>query len=908
VRTVAARGNWADAVRIFCQDPQSCGSALPDLFRSLVKARQLKILVEGLTKVGSDVSPLSQSVLRETLLAMPVDSDAMECADFAELATRASAWESEDHCMYFAAKVRHAVLEFLHEAGCALEEIRCQPADRRVLSGVTIIGVRFKPGLKAGELAVDAFRPGSVDADRRGLKKGDSVGVSAHGGWSWSPGLLEAEVLNEWPLVIKFLSGQEQTLLVTRESGLFRVDKLANRQQYGRIVAALHLLAAPHKVNLGEKSGKKQKIQMKASASVVQTVVSRTGVAAAAESRCFAVGSVRSECVSGLNASQQRAMQAAVSQSVVLIQGPPGTGKTALAVRILQQWCRTGGAGTCLAASDSNIAVDNIVENVAGLNVNPVRLGRPETTRPELLGRCADDIACKVLGVQRLKDCLDQRRRHDVMQEVIKKADVLCTTAIGAGSGIIERYGFRRVLLDEASQATELATVVPLSHGCEQLVLLGDHCQLPPTVSCDAAIKEGLAVSLFERLIQSGVTAHLLETQYRMNPTISEFPRCHFYSGRLQDGITADRRPALEGFRWPQRGLPMCFLSVDGWEQSNGTSFENAAEAERVVRVLKEILEDGVVKPQDLGVVTPYGAQVRLLRRMLARAGIPTFREANGVEVASVDGYQGREKEGIIMSTVRSSRSSGIGFVADWRRANVAFTRARRGVIVIGNPATLARDEGTWLPWLHWIRSNRFYQGDMPSLPSIRPNAPRVGLDACGTALQSTPPNFQKSHMSAPTPAEERLDFSAQLSFRAVVVAGPSPKRGTTKTKRRSRSKSSARSESAGARSAESNSDKSGSSGDKSQSGSDKGGSTSCKSDSVSIERRSRPDNSRNHKLGRSRNADVSRKRSPSRKLVRGLRRRSRSRSLSRRRRTKKTSRSRSRSQLRSRRRRKFKR
>lgn len=440
------------------------------------------------------------------------------------------------------------------------------------------------------------------------------------------------------------------------------------------------------------------------------------------------------------------------------------------------------------------------------------------------------------------------RRRHDVMHDVIKRAQVLCTTAIGAGSGMVERYAFGRVLIDEASQATELATIVPLCHGCEQLVLLGDHCQLPPTVSSDAAISEGLALSLFERLVQNGVQAHLLSTQYRMNPAISAFPSRHFYAGRLDDGVSRDRRPPLDGFRWPQRDMPMCLISISGREVASGTSYENADEAEKVVQVVLDLLKEGDIKPKELGVVTPYGAQVRLLRRLLQRAGVPTFRDKDGVEVASVDGYQGREKEGIIMSTVRSSRSGGIGFVADWRRANVALTRARRGVIVVGNPSTLARDEGTWLPWLHWIESNKCYQGQMPSLAPIRPDAPRVGMDSKGTTLNSTP-DFRLASRAKTAPAEQRP--AARLSLREVGKAGPSPERRKHKKRKRSYSASTVDSASGGSSgSGDGSKEETGSySGeDEDESGSEDG--SEDESDSPSPQRK---ESKRKHRSGKSR-------------------------------------------------------
>jgi len=369
-------------------------------------------------------------------------------------------------------------------------------------------------------------------------------------------------------------------------------------------------------------------------------------------------------------------------------------------------------------------------------------------------------MACKALGVARLKDFSDKRRAHDAVHDVIKRAQVVATTAIGAGSAIIERYGFERVLIDEASQATELATIVPLCHGCEQLVLLGDHCQLPPTVSSDAASREGLGTSLFERLVHSGVNVHMLEIQYRMHPAISRFPCCHFYAERLKDGIGASDREALDGFQWPKAENPMCFVSIHGHESGNGTSFENHQEAEQVVYIVQNMLRSGRNQPPDIGVVSPYGAQVRLIRKLLMRAGIPTFRDKNGVEVASVDGFQGREKEGIVISTVRSSTSGGIGFVGDWRRANVAFTRARRGIVVLGNAQTLLRETGTWLPWLHWIKGEGFHMGELPQLPALDASTPKVGLSASGSTLTSTP-NFRPSLRGREAPRA-----GAQISFR----------------------------------------------------------------------------------------------------------------------------------------------
>eukprot|EP00927_Polykrikos_kofoidii_P046236 TRINITY_DN40451_c0_g1_i2.p1 TRINITY_DN40451_c0_g1~~TRINITY_DN40451_c0_g1_i2.p1 ORF type:complete len:1017 (+),score=190.28 TRINITY_DN40451_c0_g1_i2:435-3053(+) len=579
------------------------------------------------------------------------------------------------------------MLEFLEESALVLEEIKTNDGTWRAKRGLAVLNVRFKRGDKAGEIVVDGVIP-ALDADeRRGIQKG---------------GLVEADVVIERPLVLKLPTNKTFRRPITEESGRFRVDKLANRQQFERVVKAITTLCEPVHAHKGKKTSKKP------SDPILGAVMCRRPGEAAnfARTCCKSQAWVRPKSMEGLNDSQQRALQAACSQSLVLVQGPPGTGKTALAVRIVAQWGqdKAGSNSGVTATSDSNIAVDNIVEGLASSGGDVVRMGRPEVARPEVLEHCVDELACKALGVSRLRDCLDGQRRHKVVHDIIKRASVLACTAIGAGSGMLEPYRFTRVLVDEASQATELATIVPACLGCQQLVLLGDHCQLPPTVSSEKASSEGLALSLFERLTRAGVEAFLLGVQYRMNPAISEFSRRHFYSNRLQDGINSDGRRPLQGFPWPRQNFPVALVNVHGHEVQDGTSFQNQQEAAEVVRIVKGMLKFN--KASDIGIVSPYGSQVRLLRRLLEREGIPTFRDKGGVEVASVDGYQGREKEGIIMSTVRCSPHGRIGFVSDWRRANVAFTRARCGLVVVGNVDTLSREEATWLPWLHWVRDH----------------------------------------------------------------------------------------------------------------------------------------------------------------------------------------------------------
>jgi len=268
------------------------------------------------------------------------------------------------------------------------------------------------------------------------------------------------------------------------------------------------------------------------------------------------------------------------------------------------------------------------------------------------------------------------------------------------------------VMLDEASQVTEPMALVPLANGCQQLVLVGDHKQLPPTVVSREAELAGMTLSLFDRLIRAGVKPYLLDTQFRMHPAISYFPSLSFYKGLVKSGTPAAERPAPKGFAWPIPSVPIAFCPSpqDAMETNDNMSYSNKVEAEQVMKILTDLLQAKELRECNIGIVTPYASQVRLIRSMLRARGVRTGvdRETGeaGVEVSSVDGYQGREKELMIVSTVRANNLNTIGFVADARRCNVTLTRARRGVIVVGHASTLSRDRRTWGPWVQWVQKS----------------------------------------------------------------------------------------------------------------------------------------------------------------------------------------------------------
>lgn len=430
----------------------------------------------------------------------------------------------------------------------------------------------------------------------------------------------------------------------------------------------------------------------------------------------------------GLNESQKVACEAAISQRLTLIQGPPGTGKTHTAVRILQAWSSQN-AGTILAVADSNVAVDNLLEGLLDLGVSAVRLGQPVKVRESLREATVDaqmeshplrrdleehlelneKLARRIPGMKGKEKGLAHRdlnrgwkevRRieRQMRDDILDRAQVLCCTCIGVGHQLLDGRRFSRVLLDEATQATEPASLVPLVRGARQIVLVGDHRQLPPTVISRRAENGGLRRSLFERLVAMGLEPMLLDTQYRMHPAISDFPNRTFYEGRLVDGITPAERPNPAGLLWNDWEVPMAFLPINGDEllSPDGASKENPAEAGWVAKILENLLQAGDLEEADIGIITPYAGQVRAIRDALPERN-------DSVEVHTVDGYQGREKEVIIFSCVRSNSNGTVGFLSDERRLNVALTRAKRGLIVIGDPDTLRNDQ-TWASWLDYIR------------------------------------------------------------------------------------------------------------------------------------------------------------------------------------------------------------
>ncbi|ADM12486.1 putative DNA helicase [Encephalitozoon intestinalis ATCC 50506] len=394
-----------------------------------------------------------------------------------------------------------------------------------------------------------------------------------------------------------------------------------------------------------------------------------------------------------LNASQEIAVRAALGRKVTLIQGPPGTGKTLVSSAIVYNLVKHYG-GKVLVVAPSNTAVDQLTLKIhkTGLRVLRVMSRRRECGQSDVNFLSLHENLKELQEGRKKKDeCYGDHNRYnsiynDETNESLKKhllnqAEVITCTCVTSGQKMFNKFRFHYVLIDEAVQSTEPLSLIPLVYGCKKLVLVGDHKQLGPTILCKKVAQAGFKQSLFERLISIGVVPYVLSVQYRMDADLCEWPSEMFYNGELLTGGKNFCRFDL--------GIPTNFFYVCyGREEvsPSGTSFVNQAEALHCESIIRHLFKCGVTENQ-IGVITPYeGQRSYILNRIFGA-------EPGNLEISNVDGFQGREKDFIIVSLVRSNLYQGIGFVGDKRRMNVMLTRAKHGLVIIGNPMTLMRHD-----------------------------------------------------------------------------------------------------------------------------------------------------------------------------------------------------------------------
>ncbi len=422
-----------------------------------------------------------------------------------------------------------------------------------------------------------------------------------------------------------------------------------------------------------------------------------------------------------LNPTQERAVNEVLwAKDVAVVHGPPGTGKTTTLVEAINETLMR--EGQVLVCAQSNMAVDWICEKLVDRGINVLRIGNPTRVNDKMLGFTYErkfeghpDYP-QLWAIRKAIRQLRSSRKHGsesyhqklerlkarateleirINSELFGEARVIASTLVGSNGRIMEGQKFGTLFIDEAAQALEAACWIPIKR-CTRVIFAGDHCQLPPTVKSIAALKAGLGKTLMERIVENKPeVVTLLKVQYRMNDEIMRFSSDWFYHGEVVSAPQVKYRGILD------YDIPMMWIDTKD-EDNNRETFVgesygriNKDEAELTLASLEQyftkigkqrVLDEEI----DVGIISPYRAQVQYLRRLIKkREFFKPYRRL--ISVNTVDGFQGQERDVVLISLVRANEEGQIGFLRDLRRMNVAITRARMKLIIIGDSSTLCR-------------------------------------------------------------------------------------------------------------------------------------------------------------------------------------------------------------------------
>ena len=441
-----------------------------------------------------------------------------------------------------------------------------------------------------------------------------------------------------------------------------------------------------------------------------------------------------------LNPTQEKAVNEVLwAKDVAIVHGPPGTGKTTTLVEAINETLMR--ESQVLVCAQSNMAVDWISEKLVDRGVNVLRIGNPTRVNDKMLGFTyerrfeahpdypqlwAIRKAIRELRKNRKKGSESYHQKLErlksrateleirINSELLGEARVIACTLVGSTHRLLEGMKFGTLFIDEAAQALEAACWIPMLRA-SRVILAGDHCQLPPTVKSIAALRAGLGKTLMERIAENKPeVVTLLKIQYRMNEEIMRFSSDWFYHGEVESAPQIKYRSILEDdspITWIDTSNEENQVTIEGddvvsgekrddmnfHEQFVGESFGriNKAEADLTLLTLAEyltqvgkrrVLEESI----DVGIISPYRAQVQYLKRLLKKYEFfKPYRRL--ISVNTVDGFQGQERDVILISLVRSNDEGQIGFLKDLRRMNVAMTRARMKLIILGDKSTMTK-------------------------------------------------------------------------------------------------------------------------------------------------------------------------------------------------------------------------
>lgn len=423
-----------------------------------------------------------------------------------------------------------------------------------------------------------------------------------------------------------------------------------------------------------------------------------------------------------LNATQEEAVNKVLhAKDVAIVHGPPGTGKTTTLVEAVYETLHR--ENQVLVCAQSNMAVDWISEKLVDRGVSVLRIGNPSRVNDKMLSftyerrfeshpdypqlwsirkAIRELYARSRKGAEReavrqkinsLKDRATELEIR-INESLFSEARVIACTLVGSANRLLIGQKFGTLFIDEAAQALEAACWIPIRKA-DRVILAGDHCQLPPTVKAPEALRAGLGHTLMQTIVKSKPdTVSLLKLQYRMNDEIMRFSSEWFYGGMLQSAPEVKYRSILDF------DTPIEWINTEGLdcnEEFIGENYGriNKSEAELSIEQLKGYItkigrERFLDERIDVGMISPYKAQVQYLRRLVRNdAFFKPYRQA--ITINTVDGFQGQERDVILISLVRANEEGQIGFLNDLRRMNVAITRARMKLIILGDASTLTR-------------------------------------------------------------------------------------------------------------------------------------------------------------------------------------------------------------------------
>ena len=454
-----------------------------------------------------------------------------------------------------------------------------------------------------------------------------------------------------------------------------------------------------------------------------------------------------------LNLSQNRAVRHILSANdVAVVHGPPGTGKTTTIVQAIRLVLQT--EKQVLVCAPTNTAVDLITEKLVEQGINVLRVGHPARVSDELLKTTVDgqiqnhehykdiknlrrnaeeyfrmagkykrsfgreEAKQRAAYYTEAKNCIKESRLLEdyIVSSLFDNAQVICCTPVTSNNRALARKTFQTLFFDEASQALEAISWIPLLK-CRRVIFSGDHFQLPPVVKSLDAKKEGLDTTMLDRLSKYEQVSSLLTRQYRMHQRIMDFSNAYFYKGELEADVSVKEsllstNEDFELLHQPIELIDTAGRGFDEYQNPETLSTSNAGEADLLFKHLGLLLQQYSYSepayPVSVGIISPYKEQIELLKEKLAAFDYSAY-PVSELAVKTIDGFQGEERDIIYISLVRSNPDSEIGFLSDIRRMNVALTRAKKKLVVIMDTATIG-NHPFYKAFIEYCESHNFYK------------------------------------------------------------------------------------------------------------------------------------------------------------------------------------------------------